>query len=426
MAADAFGAPEDDRSASGGRSVYFSIFAYLGWITNLWIVVIIQGALLSWLVILTFRKLAVQHWRAKSLITIAVISLSSSASLFAGLIMPDIWSGFLVLSFASLYAFRGDLTIFETGLLFLVLCSAVLFHTSHILLIAAMIALVVCVQVFRFGRARFPLRVLVLPVIALGLGLFGNLAYKQAVKIGYGAEIVSFPFVTAHLVDMGPGTRVAQQICPQADYVLCSYVDNLPVSWIDFLFSKDEQTGVFSVATPQEQKQLSSEQLRFAFETFKSEPVATVLGFAIDGVAQLWTLSVRDVAIGQENFGFIETNFPLDLTLDVQQTRIFRNQERLDQVLTVMQLSAVTSVILLAGWAAFRKAERETGAMEEQLTNFVLLVLAGLVLNAFVCGVFASPYGRFQARIVWLLPLLSSLTILRTFSGNSVNTVGEK
>ncbi len=412
----AFGAPEDDRSASGGRSVYFSIFAYLGWVTDLWIVAIIHGALLSWLVILPFEKIAMHRWRIKALATIGVISIFSSASLFAGLIMPDIWAGFMVLSFATLYAFRGQLSVLERWSLFGILCASALFHTSHVLLIAALVALVCAAQLFRFGRSRLPVKTLALPMIALVLGLFGNFAYQQAVKIGYGAEIVSFPFLTAHLVDMGPGTRQAQKLCPDAGYAVCNYVDSLPVSWIDFLFSKDTRTGVFSIASEEEKRRLSSEQLAFAFETLKAEPVATVSGFLTDGISQLWTLSVRDVAIGHENFGFIESNFPLDLTLDVQQTRLFAAQERLDSLLMVMQLSSVVSVLLLVWWAGWRDTGAAAGSVEDRLLVFVILVLAGLVLNALICGVFASPYGRFQARIVWLLPVVACLTILRAFN----------
>jgi len=38
-----------------------------------------------------------------------------------------------------------------------------------------------------------------------------------------------------------------------------------------------------------------------------------------------------------------------------------------------------------------------------------VILLLGLFLNALICGVLASPYGRFQARIIWLLPVLAAL-----------------
>ena len=38
--------------------------------------------------------------------------------------------------------------------------------------------------------------------------------------------------------------------------------------------------------------------------------------------------------------------------------------------------------------------------------RFALLVGAGVVVNGLVCGVLASPYDRFQARVVWLVPFL--------------------
>jgi len=38
---------------------------------------------------------------------------------------------------------------------------------------------------------------------------------------------------------------------------------------------------------------------------------------------------------------------------------------------------------------------------------FAGLVVLGVLTNALVCGALSTPYDRYQARVVWLLPLLA-------------------
>ena len=39
--------------------------------------------------------------------------------------------------------------------------------------------------------------------------------------------------------------------------------------------------------------------------------------------------------------------------------------------------------------------------------TFTGIVLMGVLANAIICGALASPYDRFQARVIWLVPLVA-------------------
>ena len=47
------------------------------------------------------------------------------------------------------------------------------------------------------------------------------------------------------------------------------------------------------------------------------------------------------------------------------------------------------------------------------------LVLYGIVLNAAVCGILSGPFPRYQARVIWLVPMIAvlSLMALRRYGG---------
>ena len=59
------------------------------------------------------------------------------------------------------------------------------------------------------------------------------------------------------------------------------------------------------------------------------------------------------------------------------------------------------------GWASGDHA-RDVAARQ-----LVLAVLAALILNAAMCGVLSGPQHRYQARVVWLLPLLAGALLLQ-------------
>ena len=48
-------------------------------------------------------------------------------------------------------------------------------------------------------------------------------------------------------------------------------------------------------------------------------------------------------------------------------------------------------------------------ATSRQHTIFwmAMVVVAGILINAFVCGALSTPHDRYQTRIIWLLPLLA-------------------
>ncbi len=410
--AQGFGTPGTDKVVLGGRSIYFGMFAYAGWKTSIWLPAIVQALTFSWLVTLLFRYLAPPRWEQVAVFTLLHLALLSSASFFVGLVMPDIWAGLMVLALALLYAFGRRMASVERFAAFAVISFAALAHSSHMVLLLCMIVFLAVVRVLPVRRARAASGSLVLPIFALAVGLFGHLAFATAVRIAYDAVLVQRPFISAHLTALGPGTRLINETCPDSGYALCAYADRLPVPWISFLFDRDPQTGVFAVASPAVQRKLSDEQGSFALRTFMAEPVATLAGLARDGIVQLWTLSIDDVALGRHSRSYIESNFPPDLVERLANTRIYDRPDLSEPFLRIIQTTAALSAVVITFWSVVRLMPGTPGRGDHpDLGNLVPVLVAGFCLNAFICGVLASPYGRFQVRLVWILPLAATLIV---------------
>lgn len=411
-----FGTPQGDKIVIAGRSAYYGALAYLGWKTSMWLPVAVQCLAMSWLVVSLFWHVAKDVWGIASLATLLVLAVLTPAAFFAGLIMPDIWAGLMVLALALFWSCGSQLTRTSKLAIFAIIAFAVLVHKSHLALLCVLCAGYAAVYLVKRKDTLVVRRMLAIPLLALGCGIVGHMAFSLAVREIYGVAPISRPHITAHLVDLGPGTDFARESCPESGLAICAFVDRLPTDWIQFLFSRDAESGVFAVSSPDVMQTLSEEQAQFALGTLATRPVETVAGLLRDGVAQLWTLSVADVPLTLENAAFLESRFPQSLVHMTQGTVFYNNPEKAEMVTRVTQVTTALSTVLLLGLLCLRVGEtrlRNEGDAdtEDALWTIVAICVAGVVANALICGILASPYGRFQARIVWILPFLAGLIL---------------
>jgi hypothetical protein len=54
---------------------------------------------------------------------------------------------------------------------------------------------------------------------------------------------------------------------------------------------------------------------------------------------------------------------------------------------------------------------------------FFLLLVLGILINAAICGAFSTPRGRYQMRLIWVLPL-AALAMGRVRVGQTTDADG--
>jgi hypothetical protein len=65
-------------------------------------------------------------------------------------------------------------------------------------------------------------------------------------------------------------------------------------------------------------------------------------------------------------------------------------------------LAAALSIVLLAGFLVVdRDSERAS------LRAYCLSILAGILINAALCGALSGPKGRYETRLIWVLPVVA-------------------
>ncbi len=440
-----------------GRSVYYGALLEAGQLAgSLWWVAIAQALCLAWLL----RLLLVGGWGLSApafLATTGLLALASPAGLFAGLLMPDVFAGIAILATALLLAPGWALRPGEKAALVLLLLFALSAHASHLAIVAVMLAGAIAWQLGGVWRARRTARIESIRRVMAGPGpvngnaagglarggrtphgnlrqnglsasgialvtacvagaLLAEAAFSQAVTRAVGTPPLRLPHLTARGVDQGPGTAYLRQVCPRLApaerWAACDFLGRYPLAWTDFLFEPDPARGVFAPADAATKRRLSQEQAALAWQVLRHDPAGVLGGMAGDAVRQLGMFRIDVWGLGGRELALYEGRVPPALMAAMQASRGAREPFWQDRFSAITQAAvAISLVALLAqgglGWRGRRRGRfTDAGPLAAG-------ALAGLVLNAAVCAAAAAPLDRFQARVVWLLPLLAVGLALR-------------
>ena len=87
----------------------------------------------------------------------------------------------------------------------------------------------------------------------------------------------------------------------------------------------------------------------------------------------------------------------------LSQSKAFRNEMPTAAMELLSALTAVISAMFLLRFAS-------TGRDDERRQRpraFSLCILTGIALNAVICGALSGPKGRYEMRLIWVLPLVA-------------------
>ena len=394
---EAASADRDSWTPHADRSVYYGALSALpGPFARPWNGVLVQGYLAALTVALAWRaysgSVGPSYWAV-----MAVLGLFSTLGIFAGTAMPDVWAGLAILAVALLVGAPDRLAKVDRLVLWGIVLFAAMVHSSHLALIAVLGVLVALARVARVTAVPWstPFGLAAVVVAAAGLGAFSLAAIERVA----GNSPLGRPFLTAHLVDGGPGMAFIRAACPEAGFAVCERADELPVEWRRVLF-RFEQAQAYK-------RRLVEEDLAFARATLAHDPAGVL------------ALAARDAARQTVRVGLVSTpiraGIPESAALErsdsrlvqrIRDGRLFHASWLYPAVAATSSGLAVAAIAVLAVMAL----RRDRPAAGPPWRRLLAVTATGLLLNAAICGILASPYDRFQARVIWLVPLLAALS----------------
>jgi hypothetical protein len=213
----------------------------------------------------------------------------------------------------------------------------------------------------------------------------------------------------ARMLADGPGRTYLYEACATGErYALCDF-QQLPLNHADtILWSTDPKSGVYRASSWETQLKLVAEQPRFVIGVVTHQFIPQVKASWWNWRVQLRSFGVNglptDAAGWREaaDAGALAEPFRPFL-----QTPVGQNLWTLSLLTRLHTIAFLAALALIAfGWTQRTIRESDAGRFFVTLTLFALTLI---VLNAGIAGALSGPFPRYQARVVWLIPLLAAL-----------------
>ncbi len=372
---------------------------------TLWLPLIAQGLLLSHLLWLTQRVACGEVTPARHLALAAGLAALTSAPWFAATLMPDFFTPVVVLCLFLLGFGETRLGRLEIAWTALLAAVGIATHLSHLPTALALVALMPLLR-----RSWRPLLRVAPPVAAATLFLVGAnwYAFGRATLSAHGSV-----FLLARLQADGPATWTLRERCPASGgWYLCGFLDRLPMDSDRFLWDPDSPPSRDAAGNPRPWGfvTLAPEAREVVAATLRDHPLAVARAALGNAVEQLFKVRLGDTLEYPQlrimhTWDIWDAFPPRELSRFRAGAQARGELERLAAPAAALQLPVLVLSLVLALAGCWRLAcNGDTSRL-----GLLLCVLVGLAANAFTTGALSKPHHRYQARIVWLLPLGAAL-----------------
>ena len=339
-----------------------------------------------------------------------IVASLGSLPFFIAYLMPDTFAPVLLLVIATLTVFGRQMRPWEILLAVALGSLAIVSHLSHLAIGALMVPASALIAVILSRRRWWLPPALVLVIV--GIGFAEQSVLRSAAKAMSDSEVVIKPYITARLIQDGPGMTYLETHCPNDDIPSCKLYAAL--QWSDdpyritathIVFETSARLGSFRLMTPEDQKAVADDQIGFFFDVLADQPAATVMAFLKNTFIQSGWVAVdltipsdKIVAQNEDVTGLAFSTF--------DHGRITRDTGWLGPLTTWHEVFYVLSLLVIVALVLLpRRVPGEVKAL-------AVMVILGILANALVCGGISQPSTRYGARVIWLLPVIATVLMI--------------
>lgn len=390
---------------ANGRSALYGLFLILGIPLAFWPSVIVQAALMAWLLVVTLRVNGLGDRPYLALGLVALLCIGTSLPWFAGQLMPDILFPAAALSLYLLAYADGALARWERWLLGAVIAFAM---ASHMAAAGMAVALIAAMALTHIRRLALPRARLTLAAASVAGGIVLCPASNALLTGSFAFTPGGSSFLFGRLVEDGIVTRYLEDHCPDPTIRLCDYKDEIQEdadSWLWWGASPLYKMGGWAAYEP--------EATRIIRDTITEYPLLHATTAYHAAVGQFFSFQTE---VGIDDNGptrwafeeFIPKLYPALLAA--------RQQAEPFDVEPLNVLHVPIAYLSLAAMLFAMIFRRRLG-LSDRSYALCLILLAALAANAVICGVFSHPVDRYQSRLVLLAPFVVAIIAARRIAG---------
>ena len=446
----AWPAPSDrlvDPQVEGARSPFYGVLLHGTYLFGtIWVLAALQSFLAAWVCYLLWRTLAPRAPSWSFLAVMAAAAVGTSVSFYTTFAMPDIFAGIGGAAVVLILAQGDRLKKLEIAGLWAVIAYSMAIHRSHWATgLAVAFGGAVLLLILGLSTRSVVRRVLVVVSAAVVAWTAGSI-YEGVFFNRTGSRLGHPPFITARVLADGPGRAYLHHACAQTaqqggaqPYVLCRFEANVASSTTFattiptaanlanasnlILWSNLKNRGVFNLLPRPGRIGLEAEEMRFVVGTVKYDPVGQILASLRDWGEQLVAFQVVDPLRNPSAYlrgRYWPTTVLPKMIPNFQACRPpgdCRPPFNVEFLAAWQGTVLVASLLVLAirlslkdvRQAVWRRGLKD-GEEPARVAATMLLLAAVLVVNAAICGILSGPFERYQARLIWLLPVGLGLT----------------
>jgi hypothetical protein len=380
------------------RPVFYGLFMRFASLQNtLWLVILIQGLLLSYLLFETFGIFYTGHKRnLYFILSIAILTACTGISQNTSMLLPDIFSSISILCLINILL-NNNLTNTRRAILSFIFVLCLLIHLSNLLVLLSLLLLMVVYLIVKQLKKQavsikknrlFLSFILVISIFIIAPTL--NYLWGKKFIITQASHV----FIMAHLVETGILEEYLNDQCTKKNYKICEYKNSLDTNFIwqpNGTFGKlggwegtrTEFNQIIKdiITTPKYELLLLKRSVEYSFQQFFTFRIPHNTSLEIQPF-----LKADYKMYGRDYGASLQYNNKLnyDITNQIQ------------QILVLVSLAFLCFVLVSPAYF---------NSLSPKLKWFLILILAFCILNAAICANFATIHNRYQNRIIWLIPL---------------------
>lgn len=385
--------PTEATTAKAARSITYSIVSYIlrGPGQSMVYLTVFHALALAFVALALFEAIAGRRgFRDFAAMAIGFAFLTTAGPVTTGII-PDVFAAIIIAVQLLLTFYWQRLSWPMAVVLILLGAFAVSSHASHPPLALGM-ATMGSLWLFWFRRTD-PLPPWRSAAMSWMPSLLGVVLVLASGLVGFGEVSMApkrYPLALARAIDNGPALWYLQDHCNPPEYAVCEiYGTDIPKTVEEFLWSPN---GLVERATPEQMDRIRAEESLIIWRTTLAYPGAQLANIVRDIPDQMIIFEVNP----RQYFATIETQAdgnPVIRDIDPERQRPLLRW--LNRVAAIVVL--ISTVLLALRLPRMTKTER----------GMLVMLFAGLLINASVCAIFSGVASRYQARVVMILPLVA-------------------
>lgn len=362
---------------------------------SLWLVIIFQAIMVYFFVHSFLMELKIKKNSLYSFIFIATLSLFTGLSNYTSQIMADIFGGLIILGLLTL--FITEKIKIKHYFLILFITYFTLTHSSYLLLIAGLSAILILVKYFKKNKANVFVLAYFIVVPFLVTALTNKIYYGK-----FELSRASNVFVISRMLESGVLKPYLEENCDKKNYLICDKIDKLPQKGFEFLWT--DSSPLYDSICVQETWTNCWKEKDSAYKSIIKDILVNskyrniyIKNNLKDLVKQCYNFDIGVLTPQKENspsYNEIKWHFKEEFPSYIKTNQY---QETLEfKTISSIQFYLVLLSFILLFYIAY--------LLKKQYL-YLLLLLAILINNTIV--VFLSTnLDRYASRLIWLIPFM--------------------